>query len=237
MLPSCHEVFSQGHNLAVTLFFGALLGSITHCSGMCGPFVLAQISGFQVPEGIQADKWYRLLLFPYHLGRLTTYTMLGMAATAISFPLLKISALHILSPVLLILAGIMFLASAFSQLLPISILNFNFCDVPEWITKRLSRLLPTHSLWSGYILGLLLGFLPCGLVYAALMAVASTGNIIESAFAMLAFAAGTMPMLMVIGLGGKILLNKKYSWIKTTSAILMIFGSLMLFAMAGKGLI
>lgn len=241
MLPHCHEVFANPHGstLALTLFLGALVGSLTHCAGMCGPFVMAQASGFKTPEGIKPDRWYRMLLLPYHLGRLSTYTLLGMTASVISVPLLQIPALHILSPLLLVLAATLFLASAFSQILPLTYLrlNFSLCGTPAWIMKRIVPRLPSNSLLSGYILGVLLGFLPCGLVYAAIVAVAATGNILESAFGMLAFAVGTMPTLMVISMSGKLLLNKQYSWIKPASAILMAFNSMVLFVMAGKGFV
>lgn len=241
MLPHCHEMlFNTGdHALAIALFLGALIGSLTHCAGMCGPFVLAQASGFKTPEGKSADKWYRYLLLPYHLGRLTTYTLLGIIVSAFSIPLLKIKALSILSPLLLVLAGILFLASAFSQILPArySNLTFNLCGTPKWITERVAPLLPSNSLFSGYILGILLGFLPCGLVYAAIMAAATAGNVLESAIAMGAFAIGTMPVLVIISFGGKLLLNRQYSWIKSASAVLMVFNSMVLFAMAGKGFI
>ena len=239
MLPDCHEIFTDAHGLPLplTLFMGAMVGSFSHCAGMCGPFVLAQTSGFSSPQGVKPESWYRQLLLPYHAGRLSTYTVLGVATSLISMPILQHSALHLLPPLLLVVAGILFLASAFSQTLPAQFINISLCGTPSWITKRIVPLLPSHSLFSGYLLGTLLGFLPCGLVYAAILAVAATGNPFQAAWGMLAFAAGTMPTLLVISLGGKKLINKKYSWIRPASAILMAGNSMMLFAMAGKGLV
>lgn len=241
MQPHCHEVFSssQDHILAATLFVGALIGSISHCAGMCGPFVIAQVSGFSAPEGKNPEKWYRFLLIPYHIGRLTTYVLLGVAATAISAPLHNIPALNIVSPLLLVVAGVLFLASAFSQLLPRKYFNFKFnlCGTPHWIMQRVALVLPSNSVFGGYVLGVLLGFLPCGLVYAAVVTVVATGDVLESAVGMMAFAVGTMPMLMAIALGGRMLINKQYKWIKPASAIMMAFNSMVLFAMAGKGFV
>ena len=48
-----------------------------------------------------------------------------------------------------------------------------------------------------------LGFIPCGLLYAALAAAAAGGNAIAGAAGMLAFAAGTMPMLVIVGTVGQ----------------------------------
>jgi sulfite exporter TauE/SafE len=53
--------------------------------------------------------------------------------------------------------------------------------------------------WTGYALGVVLGLLPCGVVYAALMVAASTGHALTAALGMLAFALGTMPGLGVVG--------------------------------------
>ena len=55
----------------------------------------------------------------------------------------------------------------------------------------------------GWRLGVALGFIPCGLLYAALAAAASGGNPIAGAAGMLAFAAGTIPMLLVVGAVGQ----------------------------------
>ncbi len=241
MLPHCHvALFNFGnHTLTAALFLGALVGSVSHCAGMCGPFVIAQISGFSAPAGKNAGSWYRVLLLPYHAGRLTTYTLLGVLASALSAPVLHKPAFHIISSMLLVLAGTLFLASAFSQLVPSKYFNFNFnlCGTPTWIMQLIAPLLPSHSLLAGYVLGVLLGFLPCGLVYAAIMAVAATGNILAAAAGMIAFSAGTMPMLMVISLGGKMALKRQYVWLKPAMAILMVVNSMMLFIMAGRGFV
>lgn len=237
MPPHCHAAFASGNSLLITLFLGALIGSLTHCSGMCGPFVLAQVSGFAAPSGKDPAKWYRALLLPYHLGRLTTYTLLGVLATSLSLPLLDSPALHLIAPLMLVVAGVIFLLSAFSELLPAktSWINFSFCAMPAWIRQGIASLLPHHSLFSGYVLGVVLGFLPCGLVYAAILAVAATGNILQAFMGMIAFALGTMPVLMVIGVSGKIMHQRFYIWIKPLSALVMALNSMALFMMAGKG--
>lgn len=228
----------EGHTLAATLFLGALVGSFSHCAGMCGPFVLAQASQFEIPEG-HGTGWYRRLLLPYHLGRLTTYTLLGIVATFISANIVHIDAFRIASSLLLVVAGALFLAAAFSQAFPTKFLNLNFnlCGTPSWIMERIVPLLPSGSLLSGYVLGILLGFLPCGLVYAAIIAVAATGDIAQAAIGMTAFAAGTMPLLMVMGTGATLLLNRCQAWLKPAAAVLMAFNSIVLFAMAGKGFV
>jgi sulfite exporter TauE/SafE len=54
------------------------------------------------------------------------------------------------------------------------------------------------------MLGIALGFLPCGLVYSALLAAAAGGGILSAVIAMAAFAAGTVPALFVVGWFGMV---------------------------------
>src|SRR5262249_36973850 len=67
-----------------SLFLAGLAGSITHCGGMCGPFVMAQVSQRLAVTALEdTTAWTRVsgaALAPYHLGRLTTYSLLGAAA-------------------------------------------------------------------------------------------------------------------------------------------------------------
>ncbi|HYN40044.1 MAG TPA: sulfite exporter TauE/SafE family protein, partial [Rhodospirillales bacterium] len=58
--------------------------------------------------------------------------------------------------------------------------------------------------WRGYLLGVALGFLPCGLLYGALAAAAASGRPLAGAFAMLAFTLGTVPALLVVGFAGHV---------------------------------
>lgn len=225
--------------LMFALFTSALVGSIAHCSSMCGPFVLAQVSGFAVPDKKDPKTWYRHLLIPYHLGRLTTYVGLGILVTYFMTPLFDFPELRLLAPILLAFAGVLFLASAVSQMT--SFINFGLCSTPQWLMKKVASILPSHHLWSGYILGVLLGFLPCGLVYAAIIAVSATGNVEQAALGMLAFALGTMPMLLAIGVGGNLLLRSMTThaslWVKPLLALLMTINSLVLFVIAIKGFV
>ena len=82
----CRPDALGGMGLPASLFAAGLAGSLVHCVGMCGPFVLGQVVGdveraARKPYG----EWHRLAgaaLMPYHLGRLTTYTLLGGLAGA-----------------------------------------------------------------------------------------------------------------------------------------------------------
>ena len=76
------------------------------------------------------------------------------------------------------------------------------------LTRRLHRFVgPLFARpvgWRGYLLGVSLGFLPCGLLYGGLAAAAASGQPLAGALAMLAFTAGTIPALIAVGIAGHV---------------------------------
>lgn len=203
----CVAVVEDHGGLLLSLFFTGLLGSVTHCVGMCGPFVIAQTGA--VLEGVPAGQmreWHRLkggLLLPYHFGRMTTYVGLGALVGGLFGLLPQGRFAAIFGAVLLVLAAIGFIGYALPRLglrLPFSLgANAAWTGVVERVAKPLFAR-PVG--WRGYLLGIALGFIPCGLVYAALAAAAASGEALGGTFAMAAFAIGTMPALMGLGIVG-----------------------------------
>jgi sulfite exporter TauE/SafE len=191
--------------LPAVLFLVGLFGGAMHCTGMCGPFVLAQVSGNRAlmsQPGL--SEWRRLrgaTLLPYHLGRLTTYSALGGIAGALGGLVVGLSGYHWILAVLLGLAALLFLLQGLGAL-------------AEWLGNplgmaltgpltRLTRpLLDDPRGWRGYALGVALGFLPCGFLYGALTAAAGSGGAGQGALAMAAFTLGTVPNLVLVGYVG-----------------------------------
>lgn len=202
--------------LPFALFMAGLAGSAVHCVGMCGPFVLGQVAGdAQVGRDRRYGEWRRLggaLLVPYHLGRTTTYTALGAMAGGATALFASRADFGRLSSLLLVAAAMMLAAQAVGLIVG---------RTAPW-SGALSRLAAPLSRSQGpaarYGLGLLLGFLPCGLLYGALAAAAGTGSAIEGAAAMSAFSLGTAPSLVAVGWGGLLLrrrLRDGGRWIAT----------------------
>jgi len=187
--------------LAGALFLAGLAGSATHCAGMCGPFVLGQVTA-----GLAARPTLSRLaagaLVPYHLGRAITYTGLGAAAGLLSGAAAHGAGLGVVLPLLLGLGAVLLLAQALGQAkawLPRLAPPVAFTEA---VTRRAAALLADPRGLRGVALGLLLGFLPCGLLYGALAAAAASGSALGGAVAMAAFAAGTVPSLIGVGLAG-----------------------------------
>jgi len=203
----CGALFNGGGGLVLSLFLGGLAGGVSHCAGMCGPFVLSQVAArLEAVGAAEMREWHRLAgaaLLPYHFGRATTYAGLGAAAAGLSGGLARDGGLDRLSAALLLAAALLMLALAVPALKH----WWPGGDQGEsWWSRRLGRLAgplfarPTG--WRGYLLGVLLGFMPCGLLWGALAAAAAAGGAAGGALAMLAFTAGTVPSLLAVGVAG-----------------------------------
>ncbi|MFI4998303.1 MAG: sulfite exporter TauE/SafE family protein [Reyranellales bacterium] len=220
--------------LPLSLFFAGLAGSLVHCVGMCGPFVLGQVMS-DAERGIAGDygEWRRLAgasLAPYHLGRLTTYTALGGVAGATTALFASTMAFTWLSGGLLVVAAALMLLQAFGLA----------AKIGSPLTKPLARLAgPLSSAQSPsarYALGVILGFLPCGLLYGALAAAGGTGSARHGAISMAAFALGTMPALIAVGWGGLTFRRRLRDMARWIAAPLLLANALLMLALASERL-
>lgn len=205
-LANClHDLTALGAGgvvaLAAALFLAGLAGSATHCVGMCGPFVLGQVTaGLAARPGLSRLAGGALL--PYHLGRITTYVALGAAAGFASGLAVHGAGQRTLLALLLALGAVLMLAQAFGQVAALLPAIGPPRQLTEMVTRRAAPLLANPVGARGYALGLLLGLLPCGLLYGAIAAAAASGSALGAALGMAAFALGTVPALVGVGLAG-----------------------------------
>lgn len=189
-----HEILcGSPEMLAGGLFLTALLGSFAHCVPMCGPFVLMQ-------SGERAGA----LLLRYQAGRLVTYVALGAVAGGAGGWIAGQSGLRWSLAILLGFAALAFLAQAAARL-------FSFGgEALALLSRPLARFVVPLAARQpgGFRLGLLLGLLPCGFLYAALAAAAATGSLAGGAMAMASFGIGTVPALLAVGLVGRAALGR-----------------------------
>jgi hypothetical protein len=172
-------------------FLLGLAGS-GHCLGMCG--------GIACALGLQHHARPALALVLYHLGRITTYTVLALLFGAA----LKHTLHHypLLAPLLRTVAGLLLLAMALHVArLWSGVLQLERLGARWWqpIQRLVQPLLPATQLWQVYVLGLLWGWLPCALVYSTLTWAATQADGAQSAMLMAAFGAGTTPALLASG--------------------------------------
>lgn len=234
----CLTSFSAQTGLAGSLFLAGFLGGFTHCAGMCGPFVLAQISALPGQPGMLA-KLRAAALFPYHMGRLTTYTGLAVVfQSLLNIAIFYSPAKTVLSAGLLLMAALIFLvniAPPVARLFP-WLVRLRLPVPPRLVERAVQPVLKESgpSLPRRYLLGVLLGFMPCGMVIAALMAAAATATPLQAGVAMLSFGAGTLPALWLVAAGGRVLLLRWPRLVPALSTAMMSVSALVLLATAGK---
>ena len=171
-----------------------------HCVGMCGS-IIGTLT-LSLKQTIRENKT-RLaeFVFSYNLGRIFSYTLAGLVAGVLNhvlaFPFGEegYRILQIISATFMAGAG-MYIAGWFPVFAYIEKLGGGFWRKIEPLGRRL---IPVSNLSHAFVFGMIWGWLPCGLVYVAVALAATTGDIMRSAFTMLAFGLGTLPA--VIGLG------------------------------------
>lgn len=180
----------------VAVFFVGLLGGV-HCLGMCGSIVGMLTA--QLPR--HGARW------PFHLaynsGRLASYMAAGALVGAIGQAGLLLRddvpvqhLLFSLSSLMLIALGL-YLAGIWGMVRRIERLGGVLWQYLQPLTRGLLPVTtPAHAL----LLGVLWGWLPCGLVYSVLVTALASGKVQDGALVMLAFGLGTLPNLLAIGL-------------------------------------
>jgi len=215
------------------LFMVGLVGSVAHCATMCGPLVLAQLPlAAETGPGL-----VRGALIPYHLGRATTYTVLGGLAGGLGSSIAAAASLRPILAGFLLLAAALFLIQALKGVgfLRISVRDDGLAGRLGSLVSQAAAPLLRRADGGGYVLGMALGFLPCGLLYGALAAAAGTGSAVAGAGAMAAFAAATVPTLLAIGCVGTGLAGRWRTLARSLMAPLQALSAVALVALALGG--
>jgi uncharacterized protein len=220
--------------IALALFGTALVGGFGHCGPMCGPFVLLQLPG----DGA-APMLRRLgggLLPGYHLGRLTTYVTLGAGLGALGGAVGALHPFRWLLVALLALASLAFLLQALKRFLPAAGDGFA-ARLGAPLARLAAPLLRRRGGLGSYGLGVVLGFLPCGFLYAALIAASATGSALGGGAAMAGFALGTVPALALVGLlgAGALARFRRLAAAAATPVLLLNAATLAAFALHAAG--
>lgn len=206
----------------------AFLGSMGHCIGMCGGFVLAYSSAKIDPAHSKAAQFAAHLT--YNLGRISSYMVLGALFGFLGSVLLISKTTHgllyVLVGILMVLMGASFLGK--SNFL--TTVELSLAKTPLF-RRAFSRLIHSRSLLSFYLLGVLNGFLPCGLVYFFAASAAATASPFWGAVVMLIFGLSTVPALLGLGfiVGFLKRTNFRDAMIKLASIFILLYGGYMLY--------
>lgn len=176
------EVISSG------LLMGAV-GSL-HCVGMCGPLALA------LPLGHRSNGGRVVGGALYNLGRITTYSLLGMLLGLAGQSFLSGKAQQVFSIVLG--AGILLYLLLPVKLKATSAVSAAANKPFMKLRHALASLFRSSAYSSHYLVGVLNGLLPCGLIYMAITTSFLTGSALKGSLFMASFGLGTFPAMLAV---------------------------------------
>jgi hypothetical protein len=202
----------------LSLFLVGLLGG-THCVGMCGGIVTA--ISLQLPSQGTRFSFH----FAYNTGRILSYGIAGGLAGAVGASTLLLEnfwpiqqGLYVLANLMLIALGL-YLAGLWQAVTQIERLGGALWQLLQPISRHF---LPVRNPAQAFLLGVLWGWLPCGLVYSALITALASGNAASGALTMLAFGLGTLPNLLAMGLFAQQLQSvTRNPWVRRTAGLLV----------------
>lgn len=177
--------------ILISAFLLGLLGS-GHCLGMCG--------GVSVGLGLntQADGRFSRV-FAYNIGRISSYVIAGLIVGSLGFWLTKTLGsavfLRTIAALMLILMGL-YLGQWFNGLIMVEKLGSLLWRHIQPLAKQF---LPVRRLRDAFLIGCVWGWLPCGLVYSALIWAGSQAHPSQSMLVMLLFGLGTLPSMLASG--------------------------------------
>lgn len=180
-----------------TAFSLGLLSS-AHCVGMCGGIMGALTMA--IPAEARRRRFQ--LLLTYNLGRVGSYTLMGVLLGAFAGALSGWAGetwLRMVAGALLIAMGL-YLADWWRGLIYLERVGRYLWAYLQPLGKPL---MPVNSLPKAALLGVIWGWLPCGLVYIALAYAAAQADISQAGGVMLAFGLGTLPAVLATGLAAR----------------------------------
>lgn len=205
-------------------FMIGLLGS-AHCFGMCGGISASLSMAVPVGHGFRARQ--TLLILGFNLGRITSYVLLATLLALVSTRAVDLWAQ--LGPVLRTIAGalLIFMGLSLGQWWQ-GIHYVEKMGAPVW--RRLSplsqRFMPVQHPAQALGLGILWGWLPCGLIYSTLGWAALQPTVGSAALTMFSFGLGTLPSMLATGFAASSLqkLRTHRLFRRVTGGLLILFG-------------
>lgn len=201
------------------VFLVGLLGG-GHCIGMCGGIITA------VSMTLPADKARWPFLLAYNAGRVLSYSLAGALMGLVgqsSFLLAQVlpvqKMLYACASLMLVLLGL--------YLMGIATVLHRLEQGGQLLWQHIQpigkRLLPLRSLPHALLLGMVWGWLPCGLVYSVLIAALASGSAVHGAVLMACFGFGTLPALLTMGgLAYHLKRHLQKRWVRWCSGLIMI---------------
>lgn len=201
----------------ISIFVIAFSAAISHCIGMCGGIVLVY------SQLLKGSIFLKIAShFVYGFGRITTYCAIGAICAFIASGLSPTPSAK--GGVFIIVGSLMILFGLAFLLLPkiVGFLEPNLANsrVFKWLFEKS---LKSNNLFGIYILGILNGAIPCGIVYFFALSASVSGGVLNGIIIMLIFGLATLIPMVLLGIFSSLMfLNKCKNIISKISSILII---------------
>lgn len=208
-------------------FIMGLVGNF-HCLGMCGPIALA------IPVN-HLNGFTRLLSsLLYNGGRIASYAVIGALFGLFGKGLNLMGFQQSISLILgiVIVVGVLF---------PLVLKKIRVLQTPfVWVTKLkqfFPKLLHKRTYGAIFLIGLLNGLLPCGLVYMAVAGAIASGSWIHGMNFMILFGLGTLPLMFALPFAGQLISQRTRNGMrKLVPVFVVVFGCLLILRGANLGI-
>jgi len=207
-------------------FILGLVGSL-HCMGMCGPIA------FMLPVSHDQPLKKAIQITLYHSGRILAYALIGLVFALLGQGLTAFGYQQHISIVVGVIMIILVIIPQ-SYIKPVRVFKPFFSFISK-LKSELGKALKQKSYDTFFSLGFLNGFLPCGLVYMAIIAGFATASFTDSILYMVLFGLGTIPMMTGVIYGQSFIKKHlKFNYKKLIPVAVVIVG--LLFIVRGLGL-
>lgn len=217
-----------------------------HCVGMCGGFVaLVSVapsittignSGATGTATLAGQSWRRVVLpqqLVFNAGRIASYTLLGAMAGALGSFASLLSKTGKIQALLMIGAGVLMIGTgaALAGLMEHwSPFKAKVATPQPWLARGFERVTRLPKPMRALPLGALLGFLPCGLIYAMLAKAASSGSMVWGGLVMMAFGFGTVPALLLVAFFADLFsIGLREKLVRVSGVLLGVLGAITLY--------
>lgn len=212
---------------ALTISTALLLGLVgsLHCAGMCGPLALA------LPNAGRTPLAFYLGRVGYNVGRVTAYGLLGLVFGLIG----QTAALAGFQRWACFISGAVLLLAVLPGTR--ASLGWSAAKAMAFVKSGFGAVLQRRTVGSLYVLGVLNGFLPCGLVYAACAGAVTVGSVAGGVGYMVLFGAGTVPMMFGISLVRRTFpIGARLGWGRFVPVCIGLMGVLLIVRGLGLGI-
>ncbi len=218
---------------AIAMLMAGLAGGFGHCIGMCGPLVASCSLGQNRPGVL-----HHLV---YNLGRIMTYTFLGALVGLTGSFIGLTSSIGAVQKAVMALAGlaVVLMGMATADWIPFGRALASCTPLMPAIRKTMSIFRGPLSIGAFFPMGIVLGFLPCGLSYTALLAATRSAmgthdhfaGMVQGGLMMFLFGLGTTPALLSVGsLAGRIGEKNRLRLYRLASLVMIFIGIRFIFS-------